>query len=66
MLGFVENEWTFSMLAFMKDKLRNRLGLHLDTAIRMFTQEFYTQESFSYQEAITTWQDRKVQISATS
>ncbi|CAK9193019.1 unnamed protein product [Sphagnum troendelagicum] len=31
MLGFVEDEWTFSMFAFMKDKLRTRLGLHLDT-----------------------------------
>jgi hypothetical protein len=41
MLGFVEDEWTFSMFAFMKDKLCNRLGLHLDTIVRMFAQKLY-------------------------
>jgi hypothetical protein len=30
----------------MKDKLHNMLGLHLDTIVYMFAQEFYTQESF--------------------
>jgi hypothetical protein len=40
--GFVEDEQTFSMLAFMKDKLCNKLGLCLDTNVRMFAQEFYT------------------------
>jgi hypothetical protein len=48
MLGFVKDERIFSMLAFMKDKFRSRLGLHLDTTIRMFAQEFYIQESFPY------------------
>jgi len=38
MLGFVEDEWTFSMFAFMKDKMWNRLGLHLDTIVCMFAQ----------------------------
>jgi hypothetical protein len=47
MLKFVENEWTFSMLAFMKDKLC-KLGLHLDTTVHMFAQEFYVQKSFPY------------------
>ncbi len=36
---------TFSMFAFMKDKLCNRLGLHLDTTIHMFAQKFYTQHT---------------------
>jgi hypothetical protein len=35
-LGYVKDEWTFSMLAFMKDKLHNKLGSHLDTIVRMF------------------------------
>ncbi len=48
MLKFVEDEKTFSTLAFKKDKLHNRLGLHLDTTIRMFAQEFYTQNNFPY------------------
>jgi hypothetical protein len=38
----------FLHVAFMKDKLRNRLGLHLDTIVCMFAQEFYIQESFPY------------------
>ncbi len=66
MLGFVEDEQTFSTLTFMKDKLCNKLGLHLDTIIYMFAQKFYTQESFLYHEAITTWKDWKVRIGAAS
>ncbi len=61
-LEFVEEERTFSTHAFMKDKLHNRLGLHLDTTICMFAQKFYTQESFPYQEATTAWKDQKVWI----
>jgi hypothetical protein len=60
----VEDEQFFFTLAFMKDKLHNRLGLHLDTTICMFPQEFYIQKSFPYQEAITAWKDQKVQIAA--
>jgi len=56
-LEFIEDEQTFSILAFMKDKLRNKLGLHLDTIVHMFAQEFYTQENFPYEEAITIWKD---------
>ncbi len=40
--GSMENECIFSMFAFMKDKLHNRLGLNLDTIFWMFPQEFYT------------------------
>ncbi len=54
------------MHAFMKDKLRNRLGLHLDTIVCMFAQEFYTKKNFPYQEAIAVLKDQKVQIGATS
>ncbi len=57
MFKFVKNEWTFSMFAFMKDKLCNKLGLHLDTIVHMFAQEFYIQKSFPYQEAIIAWKD---------
>jgi hypothetical protein len=35
-LGYVKDELTFSTLAFMKDKLHNKLGLHLDTIVHMF------------------------------
>ncbi len=66
MLRFVKDERIFSMLAFMKDKFHSKLSLHLNTIICMFAQEFYIQESFPYQEAITAWKDQKVRISATS
>jgi len=66
MLGSIEDEQTFFMHAFMKDKLHNKLGLHLDTIVCMFAQEFFTQKKFPYQEAITVWKDQKVQIGATS
>jgi hypothetical protein len=36
----------------MNDKLHNMLGLHLDTIVYMFAQEFYLQKRFPYQEAI--------------
>jgi hypothetical protein len=52
-LGSVEDERTFSMLKFMKSKLWNRLGGHLNTTMCMFSQGFYNQETFPYQEAIS-------------
>jgi hypothetical protein len=65
-LGFAEDEWTFFMFAFVKDKLHNRLSLHLDTTICIFAQKFYTQNNFLYHKAITTWKDYKVWIDATT
>jgi hypothetical protein len=65
MLGSIEDEQTFSTFAYMKDKFHNRLGLHLDKTIHMFPQKFFIQNSFPYQEAITTWKDQKVWIGAT-
>jgi hypothetical protein len=38
--GFVQDEQTFSTLAFMKDKLHNRLGLHLDTNVACLRKNF--------------------------
>ncbi len=61
-LESIEDEQTFSTLTFMKNKLRNRLSLHLDTIVRMFAHEFYIQENFPYEETITTWKDQKVRI----
>jgi hypothetical protein len=56
-LESIEDEQTFSILTFMKDKLRNRLGLHLDTIVCMFAQEFNIQKNFLYEEAIIAWKD---------
>ncbi len=61
-LKSIEDEQTFSTFAFMKDRLRNRLGLHLYTIVPIFAQESYTQKNLPYLEAITAWKDQKVWI----
>ena len=35
-LGNVEDKRTFSTLSFVKSKLRNRLGGHMDTCVKLF------------------------------
>jgi hypothetical protein len=63
-LESVEDERTFSTLKFMKSKLRTRLGPHLDTTMRMFSQGFYNQEMFFYQETISHWHKIRSRIGA--
>lgn len=46
--GFMEDEHIFSIFGFMKDKLHNRLGYHLNTIVYMFTHKFFIQNSFPY------------------
>ena len=41
-LGSVEDERAFSIVGFVKGKLRNKLGDHLPLYVQMFTQKFYT------------------------
>jgi len=54
-MGFMENERTFSTLTLMKTSLWNRLCEHLDMVVWMFAQPFYTIDTFPYDDAITTW-----------
>ena len=35
-LGSIEDERTFSTLGFMKSKIRNHLGIHLQTYVKVF------------------------------
>ena len=53
-LGSVEDERTFSTLSFMKSKLRNRLGGHMDTCVNLFSQSFFTLETFPVTKAISS------------
>jgi len=55
-LGSVEDERTFSTLTFIKNRLRNRLTTHLELAVAMFAQRFYTMENFPYHAVFATWQ----------
>jgi len=58
-LGSVEDERTFSTLSFMKSKLRNRLGGHVDTCVKLFSQEFFTLETFPMNKAISSWREER-------
>lgn len=40
-MGLVEDKRIFSNLSFIKIRLRNRLGEHLDLMVRMFSQHFF-------------------------
>ena len=54
-LGSVEDERTFSTLSFMKDKLRNRLHVHLPLVVAMHGQSFFDIENFPYDAAYADW-----------
>jgi hypothetical protein len=58
-LGSYEDERTFSTLSFVKNKVMNRLQGNLDTCIRMFSQGWYTLESFPYNQAFDFWLEQK-------
>jgi hypothetical protein len=51
-ISSVENERTFSTLTVVKSKLWNQLFGHLDIVIRMFIQDFFIKDNFSFQVAI--------------
>jgi hypothetical protein len=51
-------------LGFMKSKLRNRLGSHLDTTVKMFSQPFYQQDTFPYNNAIAHWREQRARLGA--
>jgi len=60
-LGSIKDEWTFSILAYIKKKLRNRFKVHLDMVIKMYAQKFYSLGTFSFYTAIRNWQTNKRQ-----
>lgn len=61
-LGSVEDERTFSTMNWVKSKVRNRRGEHLDASVRLFAQPFWTSETFPYQDAITEWFNAKDRV----
>jgi hypothetical protein len=63
-LGSAEDERTFSNLAFVKNKVRNRLGGHLDTTVKMYSQGFYDLQSFPYSDAFNHWRREKDKVNA--
>lgn len=59
-LGSVEDERTFSTLSFVKSKLRNRLGGHLDTCVKLYSQQFFTLQTFPFHTAMSSWRDASI------
>jgi hypothetical protein len=57
-LGSVEDE-TFSIITFMKSKLRNQLTTNLDLVVRIYVQDFLTLQTFPFHTAITDWNKAK-------
>ena len=53
--GSVEEERLFSVMNFIKDYTRNRLSLHLEAAVRLFSQQQYTTVTFPYVRAYHAW-----------
>ena len=58
-LESVEDKRAFSIVGFVKGKLRNKLGDHLPLCVQMFAQKFYTLVNFPYIEAVQIWKKNK-------
>lgn len=54
-LSNIEDEHAFFNLRFMKSKVQNRLGRHLDTCVKIFAQPWSNHETFPYSTAISHW-----------
>jgi TorA maturation chaperone TorD len=61
-LGSVEDERTFSTVTFSKSKLRNRLSEHLAACVGIYSQKFFTLETFPFDKVYSEWhEDQKRQ-----
>jgi hypothetical protein len=53
--GFVEDEQCFSFVAFLKNKVQNRLNNHLQLVVSMYAHKFFTLHNFPYEDTYETW-----------
>jgi hypothetical protein len=58
-LGSMEDEHTFSTLSFMKSKLRNHFNEHLPIVVGMYSQTFFTLNTFPYDTCFDDWKEQK-------
>lgn len=56
-LGSVEDECCFSLVNFLKSKVRNNLKGHLYLVVGMISQRIYNLEIFPYDVAFSDWVD---------
>jgi hypothetical protein len=54
-LGSAKHEHTFNTLAFMKNKLKNRLITHMFIVVGMHSQSLFTLETFPYDVTYDDW-----------
>jgi hypothetical protein len=51
--GSVEDKWCFSIMCFMKwSKFKNRLKIHVDLVVMMFTHNHYSIDIFPFANVI--------------
>lgn len=53
-LGAIEHEQVFNVLAYIKSKVKNKLDKNLETCLRIYTSK-YALDNFPYDRAIYTW-----------
>jgi nitrate reductase gamma subunit len=58
-MGSVHDERCFSNMGFMNNKLRNILTTHLDLVVKLFTQKFFTFNSFPFATTMNAWNATK-------
>jgi hypothetical protein len=54
-LGSIEDEQCFNFVAFLKNKVWNRLNNHLQQIVSMCTQFFFTLHNFPYENTYEIW-----------
>lgn len=58
MFNSMEDECNFNTISSMKNKLWNKLNIHLDLNIHLFNQHFFILQSCHYNQAIAKWQGK--------
>jgi hypothetical protein len=54
-LGFVEDEQCFNSVAFMKNKMCNKLDNHFQLGFFVYAQIFFTLHNFPYEDSYEMW-----------
>jgi hypothetical protein len=56
-LGSIEDERTFSTVTFSKSRLRNCLSEHLAACVGIYSQIFFTLDTFPFDKVYTEWHE---------
>jgi hypothetical protein len=54
-LGIVDDERCFKFVAFLKNKVWNRLNNHLQLVVSMYAQKFFTLQNFPSEDTYEMW-----------